>query len=152
MKILKSEQYINEKLNIQPVSKERLADFSKKPIVDKTIAKFIKENKLKWNPSTRSYDCVGDIAVNKDIVSKGKITIKFGHVMGSFNCRGIHLTTLEGAPMTVIGNFDCSENKLESLKGAPQKVGGDFYCKYNTKLVLPNKKPSWLNGEIVSRT
>ena len=120
MEILKSDKYISEKLNIKPVSKERLADFSKEPIVDKKVAKFIEENELKWNPSTRSYDCVGDITVNEVIVSKGKFTIKFGHVIGSFNCGGLRLTSLEGAPYKVDGNFHCSWNQIETFKSACQ--------------------------------
>lgn len=54
MEILKSEQYINEKLNIQPVSKNRLSDWNndrlenlKEPQVDKLAMDFIRDYNLK---------------------------------------------------------------------------------------------------------
>ena len=46
MEILKSEQYINEKLDIKPVTTDRLVDWVK-------VKDFIKKNNLKWNPTTK---------------------------------------------------------------------------------------------------
>ena len=53
MEILKSEQYISEKLNIQPVSKDRLAELCKEPEFDDKTKQFIEDSNLIWNTSTR---------------------------------------------------------------------------------------------------
>jgi len=45
MEILKSEQYLNKKLNITPVTKTRLDGFAK-PTVDEHTKKFITSNGL----------------------------------------------------------------------------------------------------------
>lgn len=45
MRILDSNQYINEKLAIKPITRERLADY-KEPEADETVAKIIKNNRL----------------------------------------------------------------------------------------------------------
>ena len=193
MEILKSEQYINEKLDIKPVSKDRLDSFLKEPEVDDETKRFIKDNSLVWNPLTKRYDCNGDVKISKDIVLDGKLKIKFGHVKGYFNCRHNeltalegapqkvggyficsynklttldgapnevggnfycgrnNLTTLDGAPRKVGGNFDCSYNELTTLDGTTQEVDGNFYCSNNPKLVLPNEKPSWVKGELITK-
>ena len=130
MQILKTEQYINEKLAIQPVTKDMLSDY-KKPSVDETTSKFIEDNNLIWNPLSKSYDCGGDVKVSKDIVIDGKLKIRFGNVGGGFDCIKNGLTALEGAPNEVGGNFSCSFNNLATLEGAPKKVGGDFDCSSN---------------------
>ena len=136
MEILKSEQYISEKLNIKPVSKDRLDSFLKEPEVDDKTRQFIEDNNLVWNPLTKCYDCNENVEVSNDIVSDGKLKIKFGHVKGYFNCSNNEPTNLEGAQQIVVGGgFDCSDNKLTTLEGAPQKVKGDLYCSDNPNLV-----------------
>ena len=203
---------INEKLNIQPVTKDRLSKFREEPYIDEKTRKFIEDNNLVWNPKTMRYDCDGDVNVSEDIVTDGKLKIRFGKVEGHFFCNGNNLTTLEyapqevgggfycnnnnlttleGAPNEVGGNFKCSDNKLTSLEGAPKKVGGlfncggnnlttlkgapqevggvfycsrnnltsledapkkvggDFYCNDNPNLVLPEDKPSWIEGKCI---
>lgn len=147
MEILKSEQYISEKLNIKPVSKDRLAELFKEPEVDNKTKRFIKDNNLVWNQSTRRYDCDEDVKISKNIVSGGKLKIKFGHVKGYFDCSDNKLTTLEGVPQEVGGYFDCRYNELTSLDGAPNEVKDDFYCINNPNLVLPKTKPSWIKGD-----
>jgi len=150
MKILKFEQYINEKLNIKPVSKDRLAELCKEPEVDDKTKLFIEVNNLVWNPSTRSYDCDGDVRISNDIVLDGKLKIRFGHVKGYFGCFNNKLITLEGAPQKVGGDFDCSGNKLKTLKGAPQKVGGDFNCS-NNKLTTLEGAPKEVGDDFICR-
>ena len=145
MEILNSEQYISEKLNIKPVSKDRLAELCKEPEVDDKTKQFIKNNSLVWNPSTRCYDCDGDIKVSKDIVYDGKLKIRFGHVKGHFNCKNNELTTLEGTPRKVGRYFDCRYNKLTTLKGAPQEIGGGFNCNHN-KLTTLECAPQKVGG------
>ena len=135
MEILNSERYISEKLNIKPVSKDRLDSFKESEVDDKT-KQFIKDNNLVWNPSIRCYDCDGDVTVSQDIVSNGGLKIRFGHVKGYFDCSFNELTTLEGAPQEVDGYFNCSHNNLTTLNGAPKEVGYDFYCSYNELTTL----------------
>ena len=149
MKILKTEQYINEKLTIQPVTKDRLSDY-KKPSVDEETIRFIKDNNLIWNPLSKSYDCEGYVNVSDDIVINGKLKIRFGKVCLDFNCTDNELTTLEGAPNEVGGDFLCFHNELTTLEGAPKKVGGDFDCNGNPNLVLSKDKPSWVKGKYIT--
>ena len=136
MKILKSEQYINEKLAIQPVTKDRLSKFKEEPSVDENTRRFIEENNLVWNPKKMCYDCEGDVIVSDDIVAGGKLKIRFGNVGSDFDCSYNELTTLEGAPQEVGGDFDCKCNKLTTLEGAPNKVGRDFHCSHNELTTL----------------
>ena len=130
MRILDSNEYINEKLDIQPVTKDRLSDY-KKPSVDEETNQFIEDNNLIWNPVIKSYDCEGNVIVLKDIVAGGKLKIRFGKVGGNFDCSYNELTSLDGVPKVVGGGFNCSHNKLATIEGAPQKVGGNFNCSFN---------------------
>ena len=57
MRILKTEQYINEKLTIHPVTKDRLA-YYKKLSVDGKTRQFIKNHNLIWNQATKSYGII----------------------------------------------------------------------------------------------
>ena len=136
MKILDSNEYINEKLAIQPVTKDMLSKMKEEPSVDENTKRFIKENYLVWNPKTMSYDCEGDVEVSEDIITDGKLKIRFGKVGGCFDCTDNNLTTLEGAPKKVGGDFKCNDNELISLEGAPNEVGGYFDCDYNELTTL----------------
>ena len=123
MKIFKLDNYINEKLTIQPVSKDRLA-YYKKPSVDEITRKFIEDNNLIWNPLSKCYDCGGDVTVSEDIVIDGKLKIRFGKVGGAFDCSDCGLKSLEGAPLEVDCIF-CVNNDLCTLEGCPQMIWGD---------------------------
>ena len=136
MRILDSNEYINEKLDIHPVTKDRLSKFKENPYVDENTRRFIEENHLVWNPKTMSYDCEGDVIVLDDIVIDGKLRIRFGNVGGNFYCCHNELTSLEGAPNDVGGLFNCDNNNLTTLEGAPKKVGGDFNCSENELTTL----------------
>ena len=131
MRILKTEQYINEKLGIQPVTKDRLSKMKEGISVDENTRLFIEKYNLVWNTKTMSYDCDGDVEVSEDIVTEGKLKIRFGNVGGNFDCNANHLTTLEGTPQKVGGDFYCSFNELTTLEGAPKEVGVDFICTLN---------------------
>ena len=146
MKILDSNEYISEKLTIQPFTKDRLSKFMEKLYVDEKARRFIEENNLVWNPKTMRYDYDGDVEVSDDIVTNGKLKIRFGNVDGNFYCYDNKLTTLEGTPKKVGGYFGCSNNQLTTLEGAPQKVGGDFYC-YNNKLTTLEGAPKEVDGD-----
>lgn len=139
MEILKADKYISEKLNIKPVTTDRLVDWVK-------VKDFIKKNNLKWNPTTKRYDCDGNVKVYGNLIKDGKFIIKFGRVKGDFNCSHNQLSSLIGAPEYVSGDFNCSFNKLETLEGAPQEVVGDFYCDCN-ELVSLMGAPKSIGGD-----
>ena len=93
-------------------------------------------SKFTLNPQTNRYDYDGDLdrdELNAFFIAEDKdgFIINFGKITGDFNCSGIGLTSLKGAPQEVGGSFNCSWNKLTSLKGAPKTVGGNFYCSRN---------------------
>ena len=69
-----------------------------------------------------SFDCSGNNLTSLEGAPKE---------CGIFTCSGNNLTSLEGAPKKVDGFFTCSCNNLTSLKGAPKEVGGDFDCSNN---------------------
>ena len=104
-----------------------------------------------YNPATGLVDVYGDFNCAHEGLSDF-VGIKFGKIIGDFECGNNNLTSLagapqkvsgrfrcdynkltslEGAPQKVDGNFECHDNKLTSLAGAPQEVGLDFYCSYN---------------------
>lgn len=143
MEILKSEQFVNEKLNIKPITTndKRLQE----PAVSGDIAEFIKNKHLKWNPFSKSYDCSGDVKIDSSVVNDGKFAIRFGYVKGNFDCSGIELESLEGAPQKVGGSFLCSNNALISLNDAPQEVGNSFICDDNILTSLKGA-PQKVNG------
>ena len=122
------------------------------------------------NPQTNRYDYDGDIDENiiSNFVSEYKdgFTINFGKITGDFNCYGLGLKSLKGAPTEVGGifdchwnklvylegahkkvdsSFDCSNNQLTSLRGAPQKIDGWFDC-YNNELTSLNGAPQEVGG------
>ena len=87
------------------------------------------------NPSSGKYDFDGDVTrqMLSNFVAEGGdgFTIDFGKVTMDFDCSGLGLTSLKGAPALVDGNFNCSRNELTSLKDAPMEVGGNFYADNN---------------------
>lgn len=141
-KILNATEFVNEKLGIQPVTKTRLASI--KRITDELIEKY----DLVYNEETGLYDYGSDdgglgnmeknLVIEDDLVSNGRLIIRFGDVFGSFICKGLNLKSLEGSPESVEYDFDCSHNQLTSLDGAPESVGGDFYCNNNQLKTLKN--------------
>ena len=73
------------------------------------------QSKWKYNPVTNRIDIQGDFYCGwrelKDF--RG---IKFGRISGHFDCSGLGLTSLIGAPVAVGKDFLCSKNSLESLE------------------------------------
>ena len=92
------------------------------------------------NYHTNRYDYDGDLdnSALSNFISKDKngFTINFGKITGDFNCSGLDIISLKGAPQEVSGGFYCYYNQLTSLKGAPQKVGGGFNCHANKLISL----------------
>ena len=53
--------------------------------------------------------------------------INFGKITGDFDCSGLDLTSLKGAPQEVGGDFNCENNPaLHSLEGIGE-VRGKIY-------------------------
>jgi hypothetical protein len=90
---------------------------------------------LEYNIRDWSINSEGLVDVNGDVKlynsGLNKIPIKFGKIIGYFDCSNNELKSLEGSPHTVVGDFDCSNNELKSLEGCTHTVGGNFYCQYN---------------------
>lgn len=64
----------------------------------------------------------GDIKITSAALTpEGKFPFKFGVVDSVFDCSGIGLKSLEGAPKVVGSVFNCSKNDLTSLEGGPEK-------------------------------
>ena len=103
---------------------------------EKETSKEKELNKLKsmftFNPQTNRYDYDGDLdsdtLINFVSEDKDGFIINFGKVTGKFDCYGLGLTSLKGAPQIVGGWVDCSSNYLTCLEGAPKEVCNDFYC------------------------
>ena len=72
--------------------------------------------------------------------------VRFGNIIGDFDCDNNLLTSLRGAPQVVGGSFDCSENELTSLEEAPQSVGGAFFCSEN-ELTSLKGTPQKVSGD-----
>lgn len=71
------------------------------------------------------------VKVSAQVVKNGALTVNFGVVNGTFDCSGLGLTTLVGAP-SKCSEFNCSNNLLTSLQGSPQIVyDGTVDCSKN---------------------
>lgn len=76
-----------------------------------------------------SIDVHGD--VNIRYMDLERIPLTFGRVNGDFDCSGINLKSLKGAPAFVQHDFRCDNNLLTSLEYGPTYVGGDYNCSSN---------------------
>lgn len=103
------------------------------PIRDFYINEDLKKLGLNPKEATINEDGSIDYVGYVDLRIRGfnKIPLKFGKVVGVFNCSDNELTSLENAPHTVLGDFVCSKNKLISLEHCPKTVDGSFYCGNN---------------------
>ncbi len=70
---------------------------------------------------------------------------------GDFNCSGLMLTSLKGAPSKVYGDFYCGYNDLTSLEGGPTFVKGGFNCGHN-KLTSLNGAPKEVGGSFFAES
>ncbi|MFT5249720.1 MAG: hypothetical protein ACI93P_001448 [bacterium] len=91
----------------------------------------------KYNIRLSKYniDNEGRIDVEGDVefryTNLNYLPLKFGKVNGSFNCSGLTLQSLKGAPSYVKYDFRCENNALTSLKYGPKHVGGSYNCSNN---------------------
>ena len=108
------------------------------------LDKYTKGGPWSLNPSTGLVDVDGDFDCSREGLND-LLWIRFGRAFWNFYCNGNNLTSLEGAPQTVVGDFYCSDNSLQTLEGAPQTVGGDFSCNKN-KLTTIEGAPQIVNG------
>jgi len=91
------------------------------------------------NPQTGLVDVRGSFVCNGQNLTDFK-GVGFGVVTKHFDCHNNDLTSLKGAPQSVVLQFDCTRNELTSLEGAPQEVGGSFFC-YSNELVSLKDAP-----------
>ena len=111
----------------------------------KSYKEFIRESKTdihsickKWGIENYtinddgSIDVDGNVNLAYDLYREEltKIPLKFGNIIGDFECDRNQLTTLKGSPKSVGGNFDCSGNQLTSLEGLPE-IGVYINCRRN---------------------
>ena len=148
-----------------------LPEFNKPPLEKLSLGEKFEKVGFKKN-SNGEYDVDGDVnlSIFPELITDGKLNIKFGKVSGNFDCsRCNNLTSLEGCPREVGGIFMCSNCKnltslegcpekfgksfycvecenLTSLKGAPEKVGGDFSCSYCNNLKSLEGAPREVGG------
>jgi len=154
MKILKADEYIGEKLEIEPVSKERLGKYIHKEyedagLTDEQAKEFIAKQKLTYNPITKCYDSEHSVFIDNKIIAKDGdgFKINFGYVKGNFFADNKNLKSLKGAPKKVGYEFRCENNPmLESLEGVPKKVGSNFNCSNCKALTSLVGAPSEING------
>jgi hypothetical protein len=100
-------------------------------ITEIEVAKICKKYRIKnWtlNPDG-TVDVDGSVDLHDQKLSK--LPLKFGRVIGDFDCSTNNLTSLEGCPTEIGGHFYCYGNKLTSLEGCPREIGGSFYCERN---------------------
>jgi len=82
-------------------------------------------------PNGRVMNVFRSVKVSSQAVKNGALMVKFGVVNGTFDCSGVGLTTLAGAP-SKCSEFNCSNNLLTSLQGSPQIVyDGTVDCSKN---------------------
>jgi len=74
-----------------------------------------------------------------------RLPLRFGQVIGIFNCSNNGLESLSGSPSEVSTDFYCSNNDLSSLEGGPDKVGRNFVCCENNLTSLSGS-PSHTGG------
>jgi hypothetical protein len=82
------------------------------------------------NPQTGLVDVNGDLYCDHQSLPDFK-GVRFGVVVGDFDCSNNQLTSLKGAPQSV-RDFACPNNQITSLEGSPQSVR-DFAC-FNNQL------------------
>jgi hypothetical protein len=80
-------------------------------------------------------DGEGRLCSKSNVSSRGAefptLPVQFGQVGGHFECSGVGLTSLKGAPPHVGGNFYAGMNLVTSLAGGPAYIGGDFKMWHN---------------------
>ena len=103
------------------------------------------EKPWRVNPQTGLVDVDGDFSCTGQGLPDFK-GVRFGNIIGDFDCDNNLLTSLRGAPHVVGGSFDCSENELTSLEEAPQSVGGAFFCSEN-ELTSLKGTPQKVSGD-----
>lgn len=115
-----------------------------KEMSDDEIMKWLKKNDYLFDHNKYYINNgVVDVNGNVGIINKGlqRIEVKFGKILGSFDCSGNKLLTLENSPTELKlsmgkNGFNCSYNKLTNLKGAPKEIPGSFICRFNNLISL----------------
>jgi hypothetical protein len=79
--------------------------------------------------SDGSIDVGGDVDLSYFKISN--IPLKFGIIIGNFDCSSNNLTSLKGCPEFVGKGFYCQGNKITSLEYLPKRIGGFIDCNHN---------------------
>jgi uncharacterized protein YjbI with pentapeptide repeats len=130
--IISQEQLDSAKNSLQ--AKQEQAQDAGNTMSEEQIKISCVEQKYNLKFDNGAFNYYSDFNVTHELVENGKLTIKFGHVMGNFDCSSLDLTSLQGVPSSVGGSFFCANNKLASLQGAPSSVYDSFLCYGNHKL------------------
>ena len=77
-----------------------------------------------------------------------ELPLKFGKVLGYFDCVMNQLTSLKNSPKHVVNSFYCSHNLLTTLKEGPGIVSGDYHCD-NNLLKDVYGFPKYFNNDII---
>ena len=113
------------------------------------------EEYIKYNPKEQYIDpntglvditCqeYAGIKIRKDL--NGKLPVRFGKIIGNFDCSETNITSLEGSPNSVTGDFYCISTNITSLKGAPDSVTGEFNC-FKTNITSLKGAPRSVTGD-----
>nr|WP_199001364.1 hypothetical protein [Flavobacterium sp. ASV13] len=76
-----------------------------------------------------------------------ELPLQFNKVSGDFNCSGLNLMTLKGAPVEVGGTFNCSYNRLASLEFAP--IHAAWFIFDNTVACLSTGNANYFDDVLV---
>ena len=77
-----------------------------------------------------------------------RLPVPFARVEGNFDCSGLGLTTMEGAPSYVADDLLCMDNALQTLGPDPIWVGGDVHAQGNP---LDFSRPPFVIGSQIGR-
>jgi len=97
---------------------------------------------------TKNKDGRYDVTGNITVYQMEKMPVKFGAVIGDFDCSHNNINSLEDAPTSVTGDFKCSGLMIKNLIGAPENIGGDFIFSFNSEIVSLEGMPKHIGGSI----
>ena len=96
------------------------------------VMRYIKQNSgerdlppYEYDPSTGLVHINGSFRAYRKKLKNFR-GIKFGIILGDFDCSNNDLSSTEGFPIEVHGDFKASSNRLKSLVGGPKIVKGDY--------------------------
>jgi len=97
----------------------------KKQLLDRFIANL----ELKYNVKTNRWDTRSSIDLSNCGLTR--LPLKFGDILGGFDCSENLLTSIEDMPLSLGTYFYCNHNRLTSLKGLQIDDLSQFDCSHN---------------------